>query len=156
MPAGMDFHEAVVCEGAWYANSNLQALGVGSGHRILIYGASGAIGTARYNWRSPTGGGDSGRCDRHVDLARSLGADHVVDFALHDYTRIGETFDFILDAVGKASYFRGGGSSNHKGSSQPRTLTPQPERVPPALGTISRRRRLSSHAEEAVETSLSS
>lgn len=46
MPARVDFSKAVVCEGAWYAETNLQALGLKAGHSILIYGASGAIGTA--------------------------------------------------------------------------------------------------------------
>jgi NADPH:quinone reductase-like Zn-dependent oxidoreductase len=106
MPAGIDFHEAVVCEGAWYANSNLQALGVGSGHRILIYGASGAIGTAAVQLARFYGAEVTAVvATRHLDLARSLGADHVVDYTRQDYTQIDETFDFILDAVGMASYF---------------------------------------------------
>ena len=46
MPVGMDFDQAVVCEGAWYADTNLNAFHLEPGRRILIYGASGAIGTA--------------------------------------------------------------------------------------------------------------
>ncbi|MDZ7727413.1 MAG: zinc-binding dehydrogenase [Dehalococcoidia bacterium] len=42
---------------------------------------------------------------RHVELARSLGADHVIDYTAEDFTRIGKTFDFVFDAVGKTSYF---------------------------------------------------
>jgi len=107
MPARMDFHEAVVCEGAWYANSNLQPLGVGSGHRTLIYGASGAIGTAAVQLAKFYGAEVTAVvATRHLDLARSLGADRVVDYTLRDYTRIDETFDLIFDAVGKASYFQ--------------------------------------------------
>ena len=107
MPDGMDFHEAVVCEGAWYANSNLKALGVRSGHRILIYGASGAIGTAAVQLAKFYGAQVTAVvATRHLDLARSLGADHVIDYTRQDYTQIDETFDFILDAVGKASYFQ--------------------------------------------------
>ncbi|HYO20606.1 MAG TPA: NAD(P)-dependent alcohol dehydrogenase, partial [Dermatophilaceae bacterium] len=107
MPEGMDFHEAVVCEGAWYANSNLQTLGVRSGHRILIYGASGAIGTAAVQLATFYGAEVTAVvATRHLDLARSLGADHVVDYTREDFTKIDETFDFVLDAVGKASYFQ--------------------------------------------------
>jgi len=46
MPAGVRFGEAVVCEGAWYADTYLKGFRIKPGHRILIYGASGAIGTA--------------------------------------------------------------------------------------------------------------
>lgn len=46
MPAGLSFKDAVLCEGAWYADSALQAFGLQPGNKILIYGASGAIGTA--------------------------------------------------------------------------------------------------------------
>jgi len=107
MPDGMGFHEVVACEGAWYANSNLQALGVRSGHRILIYGASGAIGTAAVQLAKFYGAEVTAVvATRHLDLARSLGADHVVDYTRQDSTRIDETFDFVFDAVGKASYFQ--------------------------------------------------
>lgn len=107
MPDGVDFHEAVVCEGAWYANSNLQTLGVGLGHRILIYGASGAIGTAAVQLAKYYGAEVTAVvATRHVDLARSLGADHVVDYTRQDFTQIDQTFHFVFDAVGKASYFR--------------------------------------------------
>ena len=43
---------------------------------------------------------------RHLALVTSLGADHVIDYTAEDFTRIGERFDFVFDAVGKASYFR--------------------------------------------------
>jgi NADPH:quinone reductase-like Zn-dependent oxidoreductase len=43
---------------------------------------------------------------RHLALLKSLGADHVIDYTSEDFTRIGETFDFVVDAVGKTSFFR--------------------------------------------------
>ena len=54
MPAGIRFSEAVVGEGAWYADTDLQAFRLGRASRILVYGASGAIGTAAVQLRRPT------------------------------------------------------------------------------------------------------
>ncbi len=64
MPAGMRFGEAVVCEGAWYADMYLQAFRLKPGQRILVYGASGAIGTAAVQLaKSPGAEGHGGRRD---------------------------------------------------------------------------------------------
>jgi len=106
MPEGTPFEEAVVCEGAWYADTNLRAFGLEAGHKILIYGTSGAIGTAALQLAKAYGAEVTAVVGtRHLDLARSLGADRVVDYTAEDFTRIGETFDFVFDAVGKTSYF---------------------------------------------------
>jgi NADPH:quinone reductase-like Zn-dependent oxidoreductase len=107
MPAGMRFGEAVVCEGAWYADTNLQALRLAPGHSILIYGASGAIGTAAVQLAKSYGAKVTAVvATRHLDLVRSLGADRAVDYTTQDFTQIGETFDCVFDAVGKTTYFR--------------------------------------------------
>jgi NADPH:quinone reductase-like Zn-dependent oxidoreductase len=107
MPAGMQFEEAVVCEGAYYADPSMKRLGVGPGHRILIYGASGAIGTAALQLAKSYGAEVTAVvATRHLELVRSLGADRAIDYTVEDVTRIGETFDFVLDAVGKASFIR--------------------------------------------------
>ncbi len=107
MPLGAAFSEAVVCEGAWYADTNLQALRLQPGHSILIYGASGAIGTAAVQLAKSYGAKVTAViATRHLDLARSLGADRVVDYTAQDFTQIGETFDCVFDAVGKTTYFR--------------------------------------------------
>lgn len=106
MPASARFDEAVVCEGAWYADTNLRAFGLGPGHRILIYGASGAIGTAALQLAKSYGAEVTAVvATQHLDLVESLGADRVVDYTAEDFTQIGETFDFVFDAVGKTSYF---------------------------------------------------
>jgi NADPH:quinone reductase-like Zn-dependent oxidoreductase len=107
MPTGVRFNEAVVCEGAWYAHTYLQQFGLKPGHKILIYGASGAIGTAAVQLAKSCGTEVTAVVGRqHLDLVRSLGADHVVDFTAGDFTQIGETFDFVFDAVGKTTFFR--------------------------------------------------
>jgi NADPH:quinone reductase-like Zn-dependent oxidoreductase len=107
MPIGVGFNEAVVCEGAWYADTYLSRFGPKAGDRILIYGASGAIGTAAVQLAKSYGAEVTAvTATRHLELVSSLGADNVVDYTVEDFTQIGETFDFILDAVGKTTYFR--------------------------------------------------
>lgn len=107
MPAGVGFEEAVVCEGAYYAESGLKQYHVGPGHRILIYGASGAIGSAAVQLAKANGAHVTAVVPtRHMEMARALGADRVIDYTAQDFSRIGETFDFIFEAVGKTSYFR--------------------------------------------------
>ncbi len=107
MPIGVEFAEAVVCEGAWYADTYLQKFGVKAGQKILIYGASGAIGTAAVQLAKSYGANVTAVvATRHLNLVKSLGADRVIDYTAEDFTQIGETFDFVLDAVGKTTYFR--------------------------------------------------
>jgi len=107
MPAGMRFDEAVVCEGAFYANAVLKRIDLKSGHRILIYGASGAIGTAMVQLAKTSGAVVTAVvATRHLELVKSLGADRAIDYTCGDFTRMGETFDFVVDAVGKTSFFQ--------------------------------------------------
>lgn len=107
MPVGAGFGEAVVCEGAWYADTNLQAFRLKPGHSILVYGASGAIGTAAVQLAKSYGAKVTAVVSTpHLDLVRTLGADRAVDYTVEDFTQIGETFDFVFDAVGKTTFFR--------------------------------------------------
>jgi len=107
MPAGAPFDAAVVCEGAFYANSVLDRIGLGPGHRILIYGASGAIGSAMVQLAKAAGAEVTAVvATRHLELARSLGVNRAVDYTAEDFARIGQTFDFVVDAVGKTTFFR--------------------------------------------------
>ena len=107
MPMNIPFTGAVVCEGAYYADSGLKQFHVGPRHRILVYGASGAIGSAAVQLAKAYGAHVTAVVPtRHVELARQLGADRVIDYTTQDLSRIGETFDFVFEAVGKTSYFR--------------------------------------------------
>jgi NADPH:quinone reductase-like Zn-dependent oxidoreductase len=107
MPAGVGFGEAVVCEGAWYAHTYLQAFHLKPGHSILIYGASGAIGTAAVQLAKSCGARVTAVvATRHLELVKSLGADRAVDYTAQDFTRIDDSFDVVFDAVGKTSFLR--------------------------------------------------
>ena len=107
MPAELRFGETVVCEGAWYADVYLQAFRLKPGDSILIYGASGAIGSATVQLAKSYGAKVTAvLATRHLGLVKSLGADRVVDFTVQDFTQVGETFDFVFDAVGKTTFFR--------------------------------------------------
>jgi len=104
IPGDIPFDEAVVGEGAWYASSTARLLS--EGQRCLVYGASGAIGTAAVQLAKARGAEVTavvGR--RHLGLAERLGADRIINYEDEDFTAIGETFDLVLDAVGKTSWF---------------------------------------------------
>jgi NADPH:quinone reductase-like Zn-dependent oxidoreductase len=102
MPSNLRFDQAVVCEGAFYANPIIEHFGLKPGHKILIYGASGAIGTAALQLAKDRGAEVVAVvANRHVELARSLGADRVVDYTTDEFDRLDRSFDFVLDAVGK-------------------------------------------------------
>jgi len=106
MPEGKRFDEIVVCEGAWYANMYLSKFGLKPGHKILIYGASGAIGTAAVQLAKFYGAEVTAVVSTpHLELAARLGADNIIDYTARDFTQTGACFDFVLDAVGKTSYF---------------------------------------------------
>jgi NADPH:quinone reductase-like Zn-dependent oxidoreductase len=107
MPVGARYEEVVVCEGAFYANACLKRIDLGCGHKILIYGATGAIGTAMIQLAKSRGAVVTAVvATRHLELVKSLGADHAIDYTTNDFTRVGETFDFVVDAVGKTSFFQ--------------------------------------------------
>jgi NADPH:quinone reductase-like Zn-dependent oxidoreductase len=108
MPTGMTFEEAAaVCDGASIALSCLRRADLRKGRSILIYGASGSIGTAAVQLAKYFDAHVTAVCNtKNVELVRSLGADEVVDYLQEDFTRNGETYDVIFDAVGKHSFRR--------------------------------------------------
>lgn len=109
MPADMTFEEAAsVCDGAILALGCLRKVGLDKDQRILIYGASGSIGTAGVQLAKHA-------FDAHVTavcgtknltLVESLGAGEVIDYTQDDFTRNGQTYDVIFDAVGKHAFRR--------------------------------------------------
>jgi NADPH:quinone reductase-like Zn-dependent oxidoreductase len=77
------------------------------GERVLINGASGAVGSAAVQLAKHFGATVTGVCSAaNAPLVRSLGADHVIDYAKEDFTQARETYDVILDTVGNCSFTR--------------------------------------------------
>jgi NADPH:quinone reductase-like Zn-dependent oxidoreductase len=107
-PAAMSFAEAAaVCDGATIALTCLRAAGVRDGQSVLVYGASGSIGTAAVQLAKHLGAVVTAVCNtKNVELVRSLGADEVVDYLHEDFTKNGTTYDVVFDAVGKHSFRR--------------------------------------------------
>ena len=108
-PVGMSYEEAAaVCDGASQALDTLRQADVREGRRVVIYGASGSLGSAAVQLAKHFGAHVTAVCGTdHVELVRSLGADEVVDYRQQDFTKNGQTYDAIIDAVGKYSFRRG-------------------------------------------------
>jgi NADPH:quinone reductase-like Zn-dependent oxidoreductase len=104
-PTGMTFEEAAaVPDGVILALSYLRRVDLRKQRKILIYGASGSIGTAGVQLTKYFGADVTAVCNtKNVELVRSLGADRVIDHTQEDFTKNSEMYDFIFDAVGKLS-----------------------------------------------------
>jgi NADPH:quinone reductase-like Zn-dependent oxidoreductase len=107
-PAGMSFAEAAaVCDGACIALSCLRHAGGLRGKRVLVYGATGSVGTAAVQLARHFGAHMTAVSNtKNVDLVRSLGADLVLDYEHEDFTKNGETYDVVFDAVGLHTFMR--------------------------------------------------
>jgi NADPH:quinone reductase-like Zn-dependent oxidoreductase len=107
MPEGMPYEEAAaIFDGAFQGLAALRRAKVGEGTHLLVYGASGSCGTAAVQLGHHFGAHVTAVCNtKNLELVRSLGADEVIDYTRDDFAKNGETYDVILDAVGKQSFF---------------------------------------------------
>lgn len=106
MPDRFSFDEAAaLTEGAHYALVDIRAAKVERGQNVLVYGATGAIGSAAVQLLKHFGAIVTAVCGtKNVGLIKSLGADTVIDYQTQDFTKTEDKFEFIFDAVGKSSF----------------------------------------------------
>jgi NADPH:quinone reductase-like Zn-dependent oxidoreductase len=106
IPEGLSFEQAAAAtDGPILTLNSLQLVPL-EGRRLLVYGASGSMGTASVQLGKHLGAHVTAVTDtRHLELARELGADEVLDYTQEDWRRRGETWDVIHDAVGKLRFF---------------------------------------------------
>jgi NADPH:quinone reductase-like Zn-dependent oxidoreductase len=106
IPEGFSFDEAAaISEGAHYALVDIKAAKVERGQNVLVYGATGAIGSTAVQLLKHFGAIVTAVCNtKNVELVKSLGADTVIDYQTQDFTKTEDTFEFIFDAVGKSSF----------------------------------------------------
>ena len=108
MPSGRTFAEmAPSTEGAHYALAFIRRAKIERGDDVLVYGATGAIGSAAVQLLKHLGAHVTAVCGpEHLALVEGLGAERVVDYTARDFTEDDQTYDVVVDAVGKSSFGR--------------------------------------------------
>jgi NADPH:quinone reductase-like Zn-dependent oxidoreductase len=108
IPEGLTFEEAAPgSEGSHYALSAIRAAKVRRGQDVLVYGATGAIGSAAVQLLKQLGATVTAVCATdQLDVVKRLGADQVIDYTAEDFTRDRHRYHVVIDAVGKSSFGR--------------------------------------------------
>ena len=108
MPDGLSYAQAAPSfEGAHYAYNFINKVDLKSGQKVLVNGATGAIGSAAVQLLKHFGADVTAVCaTKNIDLVKSLGARRVIDYTQTDFTQDDERYDYVFDTVGKSSFFK--------------------------------------------------
>jgi len=106
MPENLSFEDAAsLTEGGHYALVDIRAAKVEHGQQVLVYGATGAIGSAAVQILKHFGAKVTAVCNtKNIELVKSLGAEKIIDYQTQDFTKTSDKYEFIFDAVGKSSF----------------------------------------------------
>lgn len=106
MPGNITYEQAAAClEGTYYAAIGIIQLKPAAGQKALVYGATGAIGSAYVQFFKYYGVYVTAVCGgENSELVKSWGADKIIDYKTEDFTKDEERYDFVIDAVGKSSF----------------------------------------------------
>jgi NADPH:quinone reductase-like Zn-dependent oxidoreductase len=106
IPENLNYEQAAASlEGAHYAHNFIKKVDLKSGQKVLVNGATGAIGTAAVQFLKDFGLYITGVCNtKNIELVKSLGADKIIDYENQDFTQDDEKYDFVFDAVGKSTF----------------------------------------------------
>jgi NADPH:quinone reductase-like Zn-dependent oxidoreductase len=106
MPVNVTYQEAAPStEGSHYALTQIRAAKIQSGQDVLVYGATGAIGSAAVQMLKSLGANVTAVCDTdNLEMVRGLGANKDIDYTTEDFTKDEQAYDVVLDSVGKSSF----------------------------------------------------
>ncbi|MDY6843552.1 MAG: NAD(P)-dependent alcohol dehydrogenase [Thermodesulfobacteriota bacterium] len=106
IPSNITYEQAAAsAEGAHYAYNFIKKVNLRSGHKILVNGATGAIGSAAVQFLRFFGAHITAVCGaKHIELVKSLGANRVFDYINEDFTQDDQKYNFVFDTVGKSSF----------------------------------------------------
>ena len=106
MPVNVTYEEAAPStEGSHYALTHIRAAKIQNGQDVLVYGATGAIGSAAVQLLKSLGANVTAVCDTdNLEMVRGLGANRVIDYTTEDFTNDEQAYDVVLDSVGKSSF----------------------------------------------------
>ncbi|NOY95274.1 MAG: NAD(P)-dependent alcohol dehydrogenase [Chlorobi bacterium] len=106
MPKDITYEQAAACiEGAHYAYNFINKVDLKSGHKVIVNGASGGIGSATVQLLKYFDADVTAVCNtKNIELIKSLGASKVIDYTKEDFTKDSEKYDYVFDSVGKSSF----------------------------------------------------